>query len=133
MTKNECLEWCRRFIVNSRLHLINCRSVQCNFFCWNGILRHAEYTCVVLLITNNTHTNAWHFYSAKIKIFFCALQTHIANMDIKTNISNQTECSIQDSTVQTMEHRLRHSQILHMNQSYKSHETVEKDVLLVLI
>ena len=54
-------------------------------------------------------------------------------MDIKTNTSNQTECSIQDSTVQTMEYRLRHSLILHMNQSFKSHETVEKDVLLVLI
>ena len=46
-----------------------------------------------------TNTNTRHFYSAKIKIFYCALQTHIANMDIKTNTSNQTECTIQDSTV----------------------------------
>ena len=40
-------------------------------------------------------------------------------MDIKTNTSNQIECTIQDSTVQTMEHRLRHSLILHMyNMAY---------------
>jgi len=44
-------------------------------------------------------------------------------MDIKTITSNQIECTIQDSTVQTMEHRLRHSLILHMNQNVKSHET----------
>ena len=44
-------------------------------------------------------------------------------MDIKTITSNQIECTIQDSTVQAMEHRLRHSLILHMNQNVKSHET----------
>ena len=45
-------------------------------------------------------------------------------MDIKTNTSNQVECTIQESTVQTLERRLRHSLILHMNQNFKSHETV---------
>jgi len=60
----------------------------------------------------------------KLKYSIVLYKHIIANMDIKTNTSNQTECSIQDSTVQTMEHRLRRSLILHMNQSFKSHETV---------
>jgi len=55
---------------------------------------HYSYT-----MCDYTNTNTRQFYSAKIKIFYCALQTHIANMDIKTKTSNQTECTIQDSTV----------------------------------
>jgi hypothetical protein len=51
------------------------------------------------LHNNTNNTNTRHFYSAKIKIFYCALQTHIANIDIKTNTSNQIECTFQDRIV----------------------------------